>query len=91
MVLSIDNLSQLLSDVNSYCLAMHHLVGVAEVAAMLGVSRQRVNKIVKEDESFPRPEAELAAGRIWRRDDIEQWARSRGRMIRPPPDGGDRG
>lgn len=69
---------------------MHHLVGVAEIAAMLGISRQRVNRIVQDDESFPRPEAELAAGRIWSRQDIEQWARSRGRTIRPSPDDTDR-
>lgn len=67
---------------------MHHLVGVAEVATMLGVSRQRVNKMVKEDESFPAPEAELAAGRIWERAAIEDWARSKGRRLHVDmPDG----
>jgi ATP-dependent Clp protease ATP-binding subunit ClpC len=51
----------------------HHLVGVAEMAEMLGVSRQRVNQLASSYADFPEPEAELAAGRIWTRDDIESW------------------
>ena len=42
------------------------LVGVAEIAQMFGVSRQRVSKISQEDD-FPEPIAILKAGRIWRR------------------------
>ena len=49
-----------------------HLLGVAEIAAMLGVTRQRVNQLVRS-EGFPAPEAELSAGRIWRRDAVERW------------------
>lgn len=56
---------------------MHHLVGVHEVAEMLGVSRQRVDRIVATDDSFPTPEAVLAAGRIWKRTDIEAWIKRR--------------
>lgn len=56
---------------------MHHLVGVHEVAKMIGVSRQRVDRIVATDESFPAPEAVLAAGRIWKRTDIEAWIKLR--------------
>lgn len=58
---------------------VHHLVGVAEIAAMLGVTRQRVNQLVRE-EGFPGPEAELSAGRIWLRETIEAWARETGRL-----------
>jgi predicted DNA-binding transcriptional regulator AlpA len=50
-----------------------HLLGVAEIAAMLGLSRQRVNQLVQSDD-FPAPEAELSAGRIWTREAIETWA-----------------
>lgn len=57
-----------------------HLVGVAEIASMLGISRQRVNEIVQTHSEFPRPEAELSAGRVWRRDVIEDWARATGRL-----------
>ena len=49
-----------------------YLLGVAEIAAMLGVTRQRVNQLVRSH-GFPAPEAELSAGRIWRRDAIERW------------------
>ena len=60
---------------------MDDLVGVAEIAEMLGVSRQRVNAIVKRDDDFPVPAAELSAGRIWRRGDVVAWARAVGREI----------
>lgn len=52
---------------------MHHLVGVHEIAEMLGVTRQRVDRIVATDKSFPKPEAVLTAGRIWTREAIEGW------------------
>lgn len=60
---------------------MHHLVGVAEIAEMLGVTRQRVDAIVSTHEDFPKPEAVLAAGRIWSREAVEMWARDHGRTI----------
>jgi FtsZ-interacting cell division protein YlmF len=53
------------------------LVGVAEIAQMVGVSRQRINELVRSDPDFPSPEAELAAGRIWIRQDIEKWMAAR--------------
>jgi prophage regulatory protein len=56
---------------------VHHLVGVHEIAEMLGVSRQRVNRIVATDDSFPTPQAVLAAGRVWRRSDVERWVQQR--------------
>jgi predicted DNA-binding transcriptional regulator AlpA len=49
-----------------------HLLGVAEIATMLGLSRQRVNQLVQRD-GFPAPEAELSAGRIWNREAVEAW------------------
>ena len=52
----------------------HHLVGAAEVAALLGVSRQHVSTLANaKNTTFPEPEVELAAGRVWRREAIEQW------------------
>ena len=56
---------------------MAELVGVAEIAQMVGVSRQRINELVRSDPDFPTPEAELAAGRIWARKDIETWMAAR--------------
>ena len=47
---------------------------------MLGVSRQRVNRIVATHADFPKPVAELMAGRVWERTDVEEWARRTGRL-----------
>lgn len=54
------------------------LVGTKEVAALLGVSRQRVNRIAQTHSGFPRPVGRLAAGRVWKRKDILEWATKRG-------------
>ena len=58
----------------------HHLVGAAEIADMLGVSRQRVWQLAGEP-GFPAPEVELASGRVWKRSAIEKWARDTGREV----------
>jgi ATP-dependent Clp protease ATP-binding subunit ClpC len=50
-----------------------HLVGAAEIARLLGVSRQRVAQLSAAYADFPAPEAELAAGRVWTRGSIEAW------------------
>ncbi len=55
------------------------LVGVHEIADLLGVSRQRVDQLARDHDAFPEPVAELHMGRIWRRDDIEQWQSTRAR------------
>jgi len=51
------------------------LVGVREAAAILGWDRRRVITYVDRG-SFPEPVAALAAGRVWRRDDVETFARA---------------
>lgn len=55
------------------------LVGIAEVAEMLGVSVQRIDQLARAD-GFPEPVATLKAGRIWERADVEAWARRTGRL-----------
>ena len=60
-------------------LAVAELVGVDEIARLVGVSRQRVNAIARSDSAFPEPLAELAAGRIWDRAEIEKWVAVRAR------------
>lgn len=57
------------------------LVGVAEIAQMLGISRQRVHAISGHSDTFPQPVADLSAGKIWLRSDVEAWARAEGRQI----------
>jgi len=55
------------------------LVGISEIAEMLGVTRQRVDKLSRTDDDFPPPVAELHAGRIWLRADVIAWMRATGR------------
>jgi prophage regulatory protein len=55
------------------------LFGVTEIAAFVGISRQRVQKLTETDADFPEPVAVLARGRVWSREAIEQWARDTGR------------
>lgn len=50
------------------------LVSASEVAEILGVSRQRVHQLIRAYDDFPKPEAELAVGRIWRREAVAKWA-----------------
>ena len=59
-----------------------HLVGLSEIAAMLGVSRQRAGQLVRDYNDFPPPTAELASGRIWETSAVEAWAKSH--PVRPP-------
>jgi hypothetical protein len=58
------------------------VVGVAEVAKMLRVSKQRVSELARS-RRFPSPTFDLAAGPIWRKDTIEafaeKWERKPGR------------
>jgi predicted DNA-binding transcriptional regulator AlpA len=69
------------SQVTTAIVAMHHLVGAAEIGRLLGVSRQRVQQLVNRDD-FPEPEAVLEMGKVWKRSDVEEWARSRGRQLK---------
>lgn len=54
------------------------LVGVTEAAAILGWDRRRVATYVTRG-AFPAPLASLSSGRVWRRDDVEAFARDRAR------------
>lgn len=67
--------------------SVHHLVGSAEIGILLGVSRQRVHQLTRRAD-FPEPEVKLATGRVWKRADVEAWARTRGRLIYGSEPGG---
>jgi hypothetical protein len=45
------------------------------------VSRQRVRPLATDDESFPAPTVRLAAGPVWEREQIVEWAERTGRKI----------
>ena len=63
---------------NSYDRAVE-LVSTVEIAELLGLSRQRVDKLSR-GERFPAPVADLAIGRVWSRVAIVDWARQTGRL-----------
>lgn len=48
------------------------LVGAAEAAALLGVTRQQLHRLAQRSD-FPTPAAELHAGKVWRAADVERW------------------
>lgn len=54
------------------------LVGSAEIGHFLNVSRQRVTQLQREP-GFPEPLADLAMGKVYDFNDIEQWAIETGR------------
>lgn len=62
-------------------MAKIELMGVHEIAELLGVSRQRVDEITRTDARFPEPVDTLRSGRIWRRRDVEAWAAATGRDV----------
>ena len=57
-------------------------LGAAEVALLLGVSRQRVHQLVSAP-GFPDPLERLASGAIWSTEAVASWAQERGRAIHP--------
>lgn len=55
-----------------------NLVGIHEIAADLGVSRQRAD-VLARSKDFPKPAATLQMGRVWRRSDVDRWRAKHGR------------
>lgn len=49
------------------------LVGVTEIADLLGKRKQNVAQHYTRKPDFPQPVAELPTGRYWRRGDVEAW------------------
>jgi len=48
------------------------IAGIAEISAILGVSKQRANQLTRRPD-FPEPIADLAAGRFWNRDHLNRF------------------
>ncbi len=59
------------------------LLGLTEIAGLLGVSKQRVDQLRRERVDFPQPVAELAAGPVWKLPMLKRfiagWQRKPGR------------
>lgn len=58
----------------------HHLIGAREIEMLLGVSRQRVTQLTSRPD-FPAPAVVLAMGKVWKREEVEEWAKRTGRTI----------
>jgi predicted DNA-binding transcriptional regulator AlpA len=49
-------------------------IRAAEIAELLGVTKQRAHQIA-EEKGFPAPPAEDTRGRVWSRYEVQAWAR----------------
>ena len=54
------------------------LVGINEVAEMLGVSRTRADQLSRRP-SFPDPKVRHARVRLWEEKDVQAWMEANGR------------
>src|SRR5690348_6695249 len=59
-------------------MAAADLVGLAEIAALLGTTKQVVSNWRTRKQGFPAAVVELKAGPVWQRDDILSWAKREG-------------
>ena len=60
------------------------VLGLSEVAALLGVSKRTASRYVSRDD-FPAPAVELAMGPIWFEEDVKAWLETNPiRRGRPP-------
>lgn len=57
------------------------LVGVAEIAALLGVSKQTVTNWKARKPDFPKPAADLRSGPVWVKDTVLEWATAEGHSV----------
>jgi predicted DNA-binding transcriptional regulator AlpA len=57
------------------------LLSLTDIAELLEMTRQGADKLVKRESTFPAPVAVLTGRtRVWKRDDVERWARETGRI-----------
>jgi len=56
------------------------VLAAAEIAQLLGLSRQRVTQLSAKPD-FPAPIATLSVGKIWAYADIKAWADKTGRTV----------
>lgn len=57
------------------------LIGLTEIASVLGMTRSGADKFVKREMTFPAPAGVLTGRtRVWEREAVERWAREKGRI-----------
>jgi predicted DNA-binding transcriptional regulator AlpA len=55
-------------------------MSLTDIAELLGMTRAGTDKLVKREATFPPPVAVLTGRtRVWKREDVERWARETGR------------
>lgn len=76
--------------VGSTLVPLEDLVGLSEIAEALGVHKRTVQTYIERPD-FPEPLGQVAAGRVWRREDVLEWAGRTLPLPRPgrPPRKGD--
>ena len=57
-------------------MAVDDLVGIAEIAALAGVSKQAVTNWRMRYDNFPRPIQNLQSGPVWEREKVRAWVKS---------------
>jgi len=60
------------------------LLGLAEVADLLGVTKQNIANWRARRDDFPAPMANLKSGPVWSTDAIQEWASRQGIQVRLP-------
>lgn len=61
------------------------LVGVAELAEILGVSRARASELASSSPDFPPPTVRLASGRVWTEPSVRRFVEAWRRRPGPAP------
>ncbi len=67
---------------DAFASARDDVVGTPEVAARLGVSRQRVAQLVEQKGRFPTPIATVRGTHLWEWGDIADWIAAGARDLR---------
>lgn len=64
------------------------LVGVAEIAELVGVPKTNITTLMSRRESngFPEPVAQLRMGGVFDRLEVVKWAQARGLLAQPQPE-----
>lgn len=68
--------------VASLGVAPEDLVGMAEIAQLLGVAKVTAKRYAARPD-FPEPLGTIAAGRVWRRAAVEAWGKAHLPLPRP--------
>src|SRR4051812_31326833 len=66
----------MLTNHGDHGMATEHLVGIAEIADLAGVTKQAVTNWRLRYDGFPRPIQDLQSGPVWDREQVSDWVKS---------------